>query len=275
MASGWGRVWVIAKFFMVIVAVAAVQGCGTLPNGRGWGQDATVFPGWERVRNAAVDAVKAPGVWAPTAAALVLQINDWDEEVSEWAVKSTPVFGDRDDADDASSYLRTASQVAYVATAFLTPSGDDQKEWMENKAKGLSVGLAAIGATYGVTEASKGIVDRTRPDGSDDRSFFSGHASNAAVCSKLAFRNTDSLSVPDWGKTALKVGFTALPLFTGWARVEAAKHYPSDMLIGIAVGNFFGAFFNDAFLGIDPKTQKGLVFQPTDGGLMVGFNGSF
>ncbi len=255
--------------------VVAFQGCGTLPSGHGWGQDATPFPGWQRVRNAAIGAAKSPDVWLPTAGALALQINDWDEEVSEWAVKSTPLFGDREDADDASSYLRTASQIAFVATALATPSGDDQKKWTENKARGFAVGLAAIGTTYGVTEATKSIVDRTRPDGSDDRSLFSGHASNSAVSCKLASRNTEYLALPGWGKTACKVGFGALSFTAGWARVEAAKHYPSDILVGMAVGNFFGAFFNDAFLGIDPRDTRGVTFQPTEGGLMLSYHGTF
>ena len=273
--AGLRRFFVVLQCAAILLVMAANQGCGTLPNGRGWGQDATLFPGWNRVRDAAVGAVKAPEVWIPTAAALVLQFNDWDEQVSDWAVKSTPLFGSQEDADDASTYLRTASQIAYVATALVTPSGEDDDEWSENKAKGLAVGLAAIGATYGVTEASKSIVDRTRPDGSDDRSFFSGHASNSAVCSTLASRNVEFISAPGWGKTAVKAGLTALPFFTGWARVEAGKHYPSDMLIGAAVGNFFGAFFNDAFLGIDQGELKGITFQPTEGGMMLGFNWSF
>ncbi|MBW1943239.1 MAG: phosphatase PAP2 family protein [Deltaproteobacteria bacterium] len=270
-----GRVSAVVKCVMAIITLVATQGCGTLPNGHGWGQDVTFLPGWERVRDAAVGAAKAPDVWLPTAAALALQINDWDEEVSEWAVKSTPLFGDREDADDASGYLRTASQVAYVTTAFLTPSGDDDEKWAENKARGFAVGLSAIGATYGMTEATKSIVDRTRPDGSDDRSFFSGHASNSAVTCKMAGRNIEYLAMPAWGKTAFKVGFSALSFTAGWARVEAAKHYPSDVLVGMAVGNFLGAFFNDAFLGIDPKDPKGVTIQPTEGGLMLGFNGTF
>ena len=35
--SGLGRVLVVAKGVMVLIAVVAIQGCGTLPNGRGWG----------------------------------------------------------------------------------------------------------------------------------------------------------------------------------------------------------------------------------------------
>ncbi len=49
----------------------------------------------------------------------------------------------------------------------------------------------------------------------------------------------------------MKTGFVVLPYATGWARIEAAKHYPSDILFGTALGNFMGAFINDAFMGVD------------------------
>ena len=47
------------KAFALLLALAALTRCGTPPNGRGWGQDATLFPGWRQVRNAAVNAATA------------------------------------------------------------------------------------------------------------------------------------------------------------------------------------------------------------------------
>jgi membrane-associated phospholipid phosphatase len=35
-----------------------------------------------------------------------------------------------------------------------------------------------------------------------------------------------------------------------WARVEARKHYPSDVLAGAALGHFLTAFIHDAFLNL-------------------------
>ncbi len=37
---------------------------------------AALFPGWRRVRDAAVNAVTDPTTWAPAAGALVLQVDD-------------------------------------------------------------------------------------------------------------------------------------------------------------------------------------------------------
>lgn len=49
----------------------------------------------------------------------------------------------------------------------------------------------------------------------------------------------------------LQIGFTTLTVSTAWARVEAKSHFPSDVLAGMALGHFIGAFINDAFLGTE------------------------
>jgi hypothetical protein len=40
--------------------VTVIAGCATLPNGRRWGEDATIVPGWERVRASAIKAASDP-----------------------------------------------------------------------------------------------------------------------------------------------------------------------------------------------------------------------
>ena len=92
-------------------------GCGTLPNGRAWGQDATIKPGWETVRESATRAAKSPYTWAPLAGAALLQIGDWDRDLSDWASDNTPVFGSQQSARDASGVLRDISAAAWVVTA--------------------------------------------------------------------------------------------------------------------------------------------------------------
>ena len=70
------------------------------------------------------------------------------------------------------------------------------------------------------------------------------------------------MNVPRWAKITSKVSLTALPLATGWARVEAAKHYPADILAGMSLGHFFGIFINDAFMGINQEVFQ-LTSQPS------------
>src|ERR1700687_1741992 len=61
----------------MLLAMLAMGGCATLPDGHGWGRDATVIPGWQRVRDAAVHAAESPRIWGPLAASAAFQIDGW------------------------------------------------------------------------------------------------------------------------------------------------------------------------------------------------------
>jgi membrane-associated phospholipid phosphatase len=242
-----------------VVVLLALAGCGTLPSGRGWGEDTTFRPGWERVRESAVNAARDPWVWAPLAGAAVFQIDDWDRRTSDWAREHTPVFGSQRSAEDWSDDLRNVSALAHYVTVAATPSGDEPGEWIFNKAKGTLVGVAAVSATVAVTNGLKSATDRRRPNDLADESFPSGHTSSSAVHTRLASRNLDSIAMPDGTRQVLNVGLHALTIGTSWARIEAGWHYPSDTLFSIALGNFIAAFVNDAFLGLDGDASVSLA----------------
>jgi len=248
------------RLLALVVLLSAYNllcGCSTLPNGRGWGQDATYKPGWQAVRDSAVRAAKSPYTWAPLAGAAVLQIGDWDSEVAEWASENTPVFGSQQSARDASGVLEDISAAAWLVTALAMPSGDTSREWLAAKGKGIAVGVAASLLTGGVTSAVKNWSDRTRPDGSDTKSFPSGHSSSATAYATLAARNVQSIDMGANCRRTLDLGFGVIAAGTAWARVEGGVHYPSDVLAGMALGHFIAAFVNDAFMGLsDPSAGR-------------------
>lgn len=76
-----------------------------------------------------------------------------------------------------------------------------------------------VGLTVSISEIVKRLVHEKRPDGSDDKSFFSEHTALAA-------------SAQGW---KLEIG---IPLTGGTAvgRVVARKHYVWDVLVGAGVG---------------------------------------
>jgi hypothetical protein len=234
-----------------ILCVLVLGACGTLPSGRGWGEDATFTPGWDRVRASAMSAARDPWVWAPLAGAAAFQIDDWDRRTSDWAREHTPVFGSQQSAEDWSDDLRAASVVAHYATVVATPSGSDPSEWMLNKARGTLVGVAAVSSTVLVTNTLKSAVDRERPNGDDSASFPSGHTSSSAVHTRLASRNLQAIEMSTAARRTLDVGLYALTIGTSWSRIEAGWHYPSDTLFSMALGNFIASFVNDGFLGAD------------------------
>ncbi len=251
-----------------------LAGCTTLPNGRGWGEDATLAPGWERIRASAINAVTDPWVWAPLVGAATLQIDNWDHRISDWARTETPIFGSTADAERWSDDLRSASSIAFLTTVAFTPSGSSDSEWLLNKAKGFGVQFGAVAVATGTTRLLKDATNRERPSGADDESFPSGHATSSAVHTRLASENLDSIEMSRAARLSMNIGLDALTIGTSWARVEAGAHFPSDTLVSMALGNFCGMFFNDAFLGLG-STNVSLAIVPRPGGGEVRWQVSF
>ena len=238
----------VSRPLLTLLAVFLFGGCASLPDEHRWGEDATFRPGWERVRLSAIEAVRDPRVWIPAVGAGVLQIDNMDEKISDWAVEHTPVFGSPRNADDWSDGLRAASILAYHASVLATRSGEDPAILFKSKAKGYLGGMTAVAATGLATRRLKTSVDRQRPDETDNESFPSGHASTTAVFGRLTSRNLRSIGTGERARHTLDLGLDGLTIATAWARVESGEHFPTDTLFGIALGNFFAAFVNDAFL---------------------------
>ena len=122
--------------------------------------------------------------------------------------------------DDAS----TAGEAALVAASLGLPA-------LKHDGKGALQAGASLGATFLVSETLKRAVDERRPDGSDRRSFPSGHASASfAAAASLHQRYGWKVGVPA----------TLMAGFVGVARVEARKHFWHDVVAGAAIGEASG-----------------------------------
>ncbi len=122
--------------------------------------------------------------------------------------------------NDAGSIARDALVVA----AFGVPAV--QGDWDGVLQAGGSISVAA-GATYGLKQA----FPERRPDGSDTKSFPSGHTS-------MSFAAAATLQ----NRYGWKVGVPAqiVAAFVGLSRVEARKHHVHDVLVGAAIGEASG-----------------------------------
>jgi len=251
-----------------------VMGCGTLKNSRGWGQDAISPVDPSRVPRAASKAVFDLQTLIPAAAAVLFGATHLDKKVSNWASNHNPIFGSKNNADKASDYLLIPLYTETFLTALITPSGEDSKNWTYWKMKGIVVEGLALGTTYGTTALLKEVTNRTRPDGSSDKSFPSGHSSSAFANSTLSNRNLEAISMPNEVRLPIQLGNIVVSTFTAWARVEAQKHYPSDVLAGAALGYFLTAFVHDAFLGLPEDMRFGINIVPLKRGgkLEMSFN---
>jgi membrane-associated phospholipid phosphatase len=240
-----------------------------MANNRGWGQDATLAPGWERVGQAAWNAAASPITWGPAAAAFAFQTGRADRNLQKWAAEKTPVFGSRERADRMSYDLRDAAGVIWVASGMATPGGDRAGDWTVNKVRGLGMQTGAGIVTRGAVGALKSGTDRTRPNGVDQDGFPSAHATGSALYSTFASRNLETMRLPGMATAASDVSLGVLTAATAWARVEANQHFPSDVLAGIALGHFFGAFVSDAFMGLDEPGKGVVLFEPLREGAAV------
>lgn len=260
--------------YLIVCCALSLSACGTLPSGKRWGEDATLFPGWERVQTSAVNAAKDPWTWGPLLGAAAFQIDDFDERTSDWAREHTPLFGSQRSARQWSDDLRSASSFAHYATILATPGGEEPGDWFVSKVKGTLVGVAAVSATGQITNFLKEQTDRERPNGRDGESFPSGHTSSSSVHTRLASRNLQAIPMSDSTRTTLDVGLHALTFGTSWARIEAGWHYPADTLFSMALGNFLASFFHDAFMGL-PEGNSSLAFQTIEDGAIVRWNARF
>lgn len=105
----------------------------------------------------------------------------------------------------------------------------------------------------GITNIFKGTIKRRRPftynpmapmekklEKNGRYSFFSGHASNAASYSFLTAKVfSDNNPGSKWNPYVWTAAIS-LPAVTSFLRVKAGKHFPTDVIVGYAVGATIG-----------------------------------
>lgn len=234
----------------VILVAVAVAGCAVAQAG-----SKRFWPKKERWSSALRTAAQDPVTWGPAAGAAAIGLAGWDSAISDWAVREAPVFGSGADALKWSDDLRTASHLGMVATLFVVKDPDHR--WKE-AGRRLIVQHAAAVATTTVSSGIKAATDRERPDRSDRESFPSGHGSRAFSYAASARRNLADSRLNPGLQRGLDIGLLALAGGTAWARVEAGKHHPTDVLAGAALGNFLTTLINEAFLDAKPDVAVSL-----------------
>jgi membrane-associated phospholipid phosphatase len=125
-------------------------------------------------------------------------------------------------AEAPADALETAGSVG----AILLPVGAAGGAILAHDHRGLGQLAAAYASSMAVVYVLKPLVDRTRPDGGH-QSFPSGHAASAfAGAAFLQRRYGWRLGVPSY----------LIASFVGYSRVEAKRHYTSDVVAGAAIG---------------------------------------
>lgn len=263
------------QLLLTVSAAALLLGaCAHTGGQRGdWGHGADFTPGWAAIGRAARQAATDPYTWIPLAGAAALQIGDADDEIADWARREHPVFGSKHTAKDASDWLRLASVGSYVGIGLAAPASDGR--WWADKSAGFAVGAATLLATNGFTSVLKTTTDRSRPNGRNNDSFPSGHSGFSAASVRLASDALDSYDLTAGQRLTANAGLFSLAAATGWARLEAGEHRPSEVLVGAALGNFLAVFTTHAFLHPAFGGDARLRVETLPGGGAVVFSESF
>jgi len=147
-------------------------------------------------------------------------------------------------------YLMAASAATWGTGLLLGSDG------LKITGRSLVLGLAADGL---VVTSIKVLARRKRPDGSDLRSFPSGHTSGAFTASTVLTR-----------RYGWKVGVPAYALatLTAMDRMEDEKHFASDVVAGAVIGIVIGR----AVTAASRKPDSRLRVVPTGLGAKLSFS---
>jgi hypothetical protein len=191
-----------------------------------------------RLKYAFNKEIRSSHVWAPVALAGLVRIHNYDAKIADWGRLQNPLFGNQDRAERRSDQFNDVLEYEAYVTLIFSPTLEGEFSWSKfGKKKGVEL-LALEGGvrgSYWTTQGGKKLFRRERPQQQDNLSFPSGHATAAGAWRKAADNNLDNFDKPYPVLGALN---QSLAIGTMWARIEAGKHYPSDVLVGYAFGSF-------------------------------------
>ena len=200
-----------------------------------------------------VKADVAVGIGAAAFAGLghVVQGNVDDFTLSELNSQNAgkiPGF-DRFNVGDWRPKAAKVSDIAVVAACVTPLALLAGKAERRDFPKILLLGAEAGLISYGLTNTTKGLVQRTRPyaygqlaplqerlDQKSRLSFFSGHTTFTATATFFAARVYADYHPESKWRPLVWAGAALAPAAVGYLRVRAGKHFLSDVVTGYAVG---------------------------------------
>lgn len=153
-------------------------------------------------------------------------------------------------ADSTEDWIELGGDVLMVALPLTALTAS----YTLDDAEGRSQLLWSVGTTAVVTHATKRLVGKERPDGSDNLSFPSGHTSAAfSGAAFLAKRYGWDIGVPAYLAAS----------FVGYSRVQADKHDWWDVAAGagLAIG------VNELLVSKQSDSDLSAFIAPTEGGV--------
>ena len=132
--------------------------------------------------------------------------------------------------------------------------------WGQGDTEGFKQLTLSMATTVGAAEVLKSTVHSMRPDGSDNKSFPSGHTAVAFAAVRFMDKRYGEQMAPYTPWLYAAAGMT------GVARVQADKHHWRDVLAGGALG------WGSAQLWTQPVQGGQLSVLPADRGMAVAWH---
>ncbi len=216
----------------------------------------------DRMRTSAVESVKDPNVWVPLAGGALMMVDNIDNRIARSAAEESRLFSD---PQGSSNDIADLSALLYLVTLI----GDRDASWA-TRATRVGKDFVSLGSALALTEGLKNVTQRERPQDDNNESFPSGHATRLGGLTYLTRRNLEQLELARGLNVGAQVAAYGLAASGAWARVEAGKHHPSDVLFGYALGHFTTEWVRRVFFQSD---RVAITYRPmqTGGAISVAF----
>lgn len=175
------------------------------------------------------------------------EINGLDKN-QIWSFDRPAIYQFSPSSRTTSDHFRNVLSVAPLALYFSNKMKGNAKEY-------TVMYIETMALNFGLTQFVKSSVGRVRPFiynpeipiewkiiKTAKRSFFSGHVSHTASLSFLTARVFADLHPDSPLRPVVWASAIVAPALTGYFRYEAGRHFPSDLIIGYAMGAMIGYF---------------------------------
>lgn len=254
-------------FLFLIYPLLSCTSCSLLTRPGNWGRR----PLWpiraSRIGSAIRKNAGNPHVWLPVVGAGIAHWGGYDRPISKAVVQEKAIYNNKTNTGHWSDQFNDILLYQMYGSILLTSSmGEDESlsQWALNKTKGgLVVNLASSSTRYARGQLAKSFR-RQRPNRSDHMSFPSGHSTEAGSRNMLVAKNLDSIEMHPYLRTGIKSINTMMAVGTLWARLEGENHYPSDVLMGYALGSFVAGVVYDSLMNLDDGEVLTIVPLPNE-----------
>lgn len=211
-------------------------------------QTAGAFSFKDRLGHAFKKAYQSKVFLYSLAGAAALHVTKQDQKIANYAFTEQPLF--KGNGIDHSDFLWDTMRVVTLLTAL--PHEDASYRF------GMTASSMFLSTNIVVT--MKANFFRPIPNNTDeDQDNPSLHASDSFNAARLITYNIQDL-YHDVDHTHNYLPWIGASL-AGWARIEDGAHYPGDILISAAVGDFAGIFMYELFYPTHDSERRQTFFQ--------------